>query len=46
MAVYRDSVSRWDSPHEADMVDEAERERIIHNIREAFRFQGFEIQLI
>ena len=46
MTVYRDSIGRWDAPHERDVVDEAERGRILNNIREAFRYQGFEIQVI
>jgi len=46
MAVYRDTIERWDAPHEANIVGDVERERILNNIREAFRFQGFEIQVI
>lgn len=46
MAVYRDTIARWDKPNEDDVVTDADRERILNNIREAFRFQGFEIQLI
>ena len=44
MGVYSSSIKRWDAPHEGD-VAEVERERILNNIREAFRFQGFEIQI-
>ncbi len=46
MAVYRDTIERWDAPHEADIVGHAERQQILNNIRDAFRFQGFEIQVI
>jgi len=46
MVVYRDSIVRWDSPNEAEIISEAERERILNNIRDAFRSQGFEIQVI
>jgi hypothetical protein len=46
IAVYRDTIARWEAPHDADTVDQADRERILNNIREAFRFQGFEIQVI
>lgn len=46
MGVYRSSISKWDPPHENEVVDEAERERILENIRAAFRYQGFEIDVI
>ncbi len=46
VAVYRNTIVQWDAPHEADIVSDADRERILNNIREAFRFQGFEIQVI
>jgi hypothetical protein len=43
MVVYRDSIKKWDPPHDKDMVTEADRLRIIENIRAAFRYQGFDI---
>ena len=46
MALYQESIRRWDTPHESETVEKADRERILANIREAFRFQGFEIQII
>jgi hypothetical protein len=46
MVVYRDTISKWDVPHEADIVDEAQRARILENVRRAFRFQGFDIQVL
>lgn len=46
MGVYRSTINRWSAPHDAEVVDEVERERIVNNIRDAFRFQGFEIDLI
>lgn len=46
MAVYRDSISRWKPPHDAEIVTDEDRARILENIREAFRFQGFEIDII
>lgn len=46
MAVYRESLIRWDPPTETEAIGEAEQERILGNIRAAFRFQGFEIQVI
>lgn len=46
MAIYRDTVSRWDPPYDQDTVSGADREKIINNIRDAFRFKGFEIHVI
>ena len=46
MAVYRDTITKWEPPHEAVVVDAVERERILRNIQEAFRSQGFEIHVI
>jgi hypothetical protein len=46
ITVYRDTIAKWDVPNEADAIDEPGRERILNNIREAFRFQGFEIEVI
>jgi hypothetical protein len=46
MGVYKTSIEKWDSPHEMQPVTEADRDRIVENIRNAFRFQGFEIDVI
>ena len=46
MVVYRDSIIRWDPPHEDEKITEADRERILENIRKVFRCQGFEIAVI
>lgn len=46
MAVYRDTIEKWDSPNENVPVTETDRGRILNNIRDAFRFQGFEIDVI
>ena len=46
MAVYRDSIEKWNSPHENVPVTDSDRDRIVENIRNAFRFQGFEIDVI
>jgi hypothetical protein len=46
MLVYRGTISQWKSPHNGEVINDAERERILQNIREAFRFQGFEIEVI
>jgi hypothetical protein len=46
MAVYRKSITRWDAPHDNEVIEQADRERILENIRDAFRFQGFDIVII
>jgi hypothetical protein len=46
MGVYKSSIEKWDPPHEAESVSDADRNRIVENIRKAFRFQGFEIHMI
>jgi hypothetical protein len=46
MVVYRDTISCWKPPHENETITDSERERVLQKIREAFRFQGFEIEVI
>lgn len=43
LVIYPSSIKRWDSPHSTDVIDQAARERIVENIRRAFRFSGREI---
>lgn len=45
MVVYADSIVKWQSPHEDNEVDGACRNRIVDNIKEAFRFRGLEIEV-
>jgi len=45
MVVYRDTIRRWNPPY-GEVISDSDRERILQNIREAFRFQGFEIEVI
>jgi hypothetical protein len=46
MAVYKDTIQKWDPPHENISVTDSDRDRILNNIRDAFRSQGFEIDVI
>jgi len=46
MAVYKYTIQKWDPPHENVPVADSDRDRILNNIRDAFRFQGFEINVI
>lgn len=43
LVIYPSSIKRWDAPHSTDVIDKATRERIVENIRRAFRFSGHEI---
>ena len=40
MALYSGSIRAWDPPHDQISVSEAERRRIVDNIRRAFASQG------
>jgi hypothetical protein len=44
LMVYSQSLRDWDSPVESPL-DDAVKDRILSNIREAFRFRGFEIEV-
>jgi hypothetical protein len=46
LMVYRSSIRAWDLPSSQEPIDEATRDRILDNIRRAFRFRGFDIQVL
>ena len=46
MAVYKDTIERWYPPDQNVSLTGLDRDRILNNIREAFRSQGFEIDVI
>jgi hypothetical protein len=46
MAVYKDTIRKWDPPYGNVPVTDSDRDRILNNIRDAFRSQGFEIDVI
>jgi hypothetical protein len=46
MAVYNDTIQKWDPPHDNVPVTDLDCDRILNNIRNAFRSQGFEIDVI
>jgi hypothetical protein len=43
LVIYPSSITRWDPPYDAEVIDSAARDRIVDNIRRAFRFRGYEI---
>jgi hypothetical protein len=46
IALWRESIKRWDPPHDAEAVGPEDRSRIIENIQRAFESQGHELQVI
>ena len=46
MVVAATSVRTWAPPHEKEVIDDARRKQIVENIQAAFRFQGFEIEVV
>src|SRR5690242_1515889 len=37
MAVYKDTIQKWDPPYENVLITDSDRDRILNNIRDAFR---------
>ena len=46
IAVYRESISRWDPPHESDALSEGDRERVLASIVVALRLRGLDVDVI
>jgi hypothetical protein len=46
IAVYKDTIRKWDPPYNNVPVTDSDRDRILKNIRDAFRSHGFEIDVI
>ncbi len=46
IAVYKDTIRKWDSPNDSVPVTDSDRDRILKNIRDSFRSQGFAIGVI
>ena len=46
IVVYRESISRWDPPHESQTLSEGDRERVLASIVAALRLQGFDVDVI
>lgn len=43
LVLYTYSIEKWLPPHDAEPLDQNDKDRIVENIREAFRFRGWEI---
>ncbi len=46
IALYASSIKRWEPPHETDELESSDRDRIIENIRRAFKFKGHTLEVI
>jgi len=46
VAVYKNTIQKWDPPYDNVPVTDSDRDRILNNIRDAFRSKGFEIDVI
>jgi hypothetical protein len=45
MIVYIDSINHWEEPHQVEPFSDADRQRIIENVKAAFKFQGYNIEI-
>ena len=45
IAIYTASIKNWSPPNADESIDGGTKTRIIENIRDAFRFRGFEIDV-
>ena len=46
IAIYSSSIKTWDVPNTHEPIDPSDKARIIENVRDAFRFRGFEIEVM
>ena len=45
LSLHANTIACWDPPFNTEVIDDAERARIVDNIRAAFRFRGIEIEV-
>jgi hypothetical protein len=45
MVIYTDSIKVWEPPFQNDEINASKKEQIIDNIRRAFRWTGYEIEI-
>lgn len=46
MVIYTNSIKAWQPPFDQDQIDTAKKAQIIANIRRAFRWAGYEIEVM
>lgn len=45
LVIYTNSIKAWEPPFQQDEIDSSKKEQIIDNIRRAFRWTGYEIDV-
>ena len=45
IALFKDSIGSWESPHDHEDLNDADRDRIAANIKRAFETCGYELQV-
>ena len=45
LAIYPKSIRAWQPPFQDEAIHDAKQQRIVENIRRAFRFDGFDIEV-
>jgi len=45
IVVYTDSINHWEEPNHTEPFTGADRQRIIENVRAAFKFRGYDIEI-
>jgi hypothetical protein len=46
LVIYPISIKSWDPPYDNEVIDESKRAAIVDNVRRAFRFEGYEIEVM
>jgi len=46
MMIYKDTINQWEAPNDRVVLSDLEKNRILQNVQDAFRFQGFEIDVV
>jgi hypothetical protein len=46
IVIYQNSLRNWDPPHELEIIDDADRKRILRNVERALGSQGIKIGFI
>ncbi|MBD8065156.1 hypothetical protein IC608_06690 [Devosia sp. PTR5] len=46
LVIYTNTISAWDAPNHVVRIEDLDRARIIGNIRAAFKFRGYDIEVI
>ena len=45
IVIYTDSINHWEEPHQIAPFSDADRQRVIENVKAAFKFRGYDIEI-